>query len=149
VDPSSLHVVNHNRFLAPTETIHTMTLFSSALLVLSVIAGCCPNIIDALPARDIDGLFDSTDDQVNLLQTEVVMKSSAAQPHQDKLEHTAHACKSFSASETADDFQATTTKDEAPNEAAECDSDSGHHMCDKILTQVTEIMGTRTLRRQA
>jgi len=79
----------------------------------------------------MDGPFDNLDDQINLLQTEVVTKSSATQLHEDKPEHKAHACKSFSDTETAYAFQATATEDEAPNEAVECDSDSRHHMCDK------------------
>jgi len=109
-----------------------MTPFSSALLALSLVAGCCPTAIDALPASVMDGFFDNPDDQMNLLQTEVVTKSLATQPHGDKLEQAAHACKSFVDSKTAYDFHATAAEDEAPNEAAECDSDSGHHMCDKI-----------------
>jgi len=107
------------------------TLFSSTLLALSLIAGCCPTIIDALPARVIDGLFNNFDDQLSLLQTEVVTKSSAAQPHQDKLEHTAHECRSFSGSETAAAFQVKAIEDEAPNGEVECDSAFGHHMGDK------------------
>jgi len=126
-----------------------MTPFSSALLALSLVAGCCPTAIDALPASVMDGFFDNPDDQMNLLQTEVVTKSLATQPHGDKLEQASHACKSFVDSKTAYDFHATAAEDEAPNEAAECIQILGITCVIRLHIQVTEMMGTRAFRRQS